>query len=385
MPPSHRLDPRGHLDAVAWNIFICLLALFLVHVFLSHWSLLDGSSRNGLGVYLQGEAQRPFAYRWLAPFVVQHLSALLPESLTALIANDVAPVFHQAFVVPLLEKYEPLLPHITARARADWGSPSYRVNYVLMVALLWLSSVTALSTLGRIARAFGNTRAQAVLLLLIYTAIYPGVFLHAGYFYDLFEQAFVLLAIYFVLRQRWLAFAVVLAVMQCNRETAIILPLLLAPLIHAGVRASGNRIRPLALLAVSMAACLAVDRATRFFFSGNAGASFEFHLFQNLSFWRDANTWLATYDTYAIGIPMPRLIFLLSFVPLFLFSVAGRHNPVTRSACLCLAVMSLLFITLGYRDEFRAMGICLPVTLAALSSKLGAARRPGTVTLATQG
>lgn len=372
----HRITLRRHWNAAAWYLFIGLLAIFLVRVFLSHWSLLDGSARNGLGAYLQGQAERPFAYRWLAPWAVQHLSGLLPDGLRLFLANDLAPLFHQAFVAPLLERFEPLLPGITARAEADWAVQDYRVHYVLMSVLLWLSSVVALAAVGKISRHFGNTRTQIALLALTYAVVYPSVFLHAGYFYDVFEQAFALLAILCVLRKQWLAFALVLVVMQCNRETALLLPVFLAPLIRAQILHDPDKRRPLAWLAISMAACLAIDQATKSFFAGNAGASFEFHLWQNLAFWRDPGTWAATYDTYAMGIALPRLIFLLYFVPLCAFSVTGRPGPVTWSACLCLAVMSMLFITLGYRDEFRAVGICLPFVLAALSYRLAGSRSP---------
>lgn len=374
MPPAHRTAKTRYLAHAVWLLFIFLLAGFLVRVFLSHWSLLDGSARNGFGAYLQGTPEKPFAYRWLVPWFTQHLSDLLPESLKSWIAEDIAPLLRQAFVAPLLEKYEPLLPGITARARADWNLPAYRLNYAVMVALLWMSAAISLALIGKISRQLGNTGAQASLLVLAYALIYPSVFLHAGYFYDFFEQAFVLLAIHCVLRQRWRAFAVVLVIMQCNRETALLLPVLLAPLIHAQLRGSAHRTQALAWLAVSMAACLALYQGTKLFFAGNAGASFEFHLFQNLAFWREPGTWTASYDTYAIGVQLPRLIFLACFVPLSILSLTGPRNPMAWSAGLCLAIMSLLFIAVGYRDEFRAMGICLPFVLVALAWKWGKPR-----------
>lgn len=374
MAPVHRIGTSRFLAHALWLLFIFLLATFLTRVFLSHWSLLDGSARNGFGAYLQGSAEKPFAYRWLVPWVAQHLGGVLPESLQSWIADGIAPLLRQAFVAPLLEKYEPLLPGITARARADWNLPAYRLNYAVMVALLWMSAASALALIGRISRQLGNTGAQASLLVLAYALIYPGVFLHAGYFYDFFEQAFVLLAIHCVLRQRWRAFAVVLVAMQCNRETALMLPVLLAPLIHAQIRSSARRTQALAWLAVSMAACLALYQGTKLFFADNAGASFEFHLFQNLAFWREPATWTATYDTYALGVQLPRLMFLVGFVPLCLVSLVGARNPMAWSAWLCLGIMSMLFIAVGYRDEFRAMGICLPFVLAALAWRWGKPR-----------
>lgn len=371
MSPAPRIGTNRFLPQVFWFIWICLLATFLIRVFLSHWSLLDGSARNGFGAYLQGTVEKPFAYRWLVPWVAQHLGDWLPESLKSWAANGIAPRLYQGFVAPLLEKYEPLLPGLTSRARADWSLPAYRLNYAVMVALLWMSAAAALALIGRIARQLGSTGRQASMLVLAYALIYPGVFLHAGYFYDFFEQAFVLLAIYCVLGQRWRAFAAVLVIMQCNRETALMLPVLLAPLIHAQIRRSPHRTQALAWLAISMAACLAIYQCTKLFFAGNAGASFEFHLFQNLRFWLDPATWSATYDIYAMGLPLPRLLFMACFAPLFIASVMGPRNPMACSASLCLAIMSLLFIALGYRDEFRAMGICLPFVLVALAWRWG--------------
>lgn len=371
MPTAQRIGARKSLHTALWLLLIGLLASVLVHVFLSHWSLLDGAPRNGLGVYLEGQADRPFAYRWLAPLLVQQLSAMLPESLAAWAANEIAPLLQQAYVAPLLQKYEPLLPGITARALADWRSPDYRASYVLMAGLLWLSCAASLGLISRMARMLGSTQTQAALLALIYTLVYPGVFLHAGYFYDIFEQMFALLAICCVLRQRWKMLALVLVAMQCNRETAILLPIFLAPLIHATLRTRDHKILALTWLVLAMAACMAIDQGTKRFFAGNAGASFEFHLFQNLDFWRDAATWTASYDIYAIGVALPRLLFLAGLVPLSIASLMAPRNPMAWSAGLCLATMSLLFITVGYRDEFRAMGICLPLLLVALACRWG--------------
>ncbi len=375
--PAHRLAATRFLLHVLWSIWIVLLAIFLIRVFLSHWSLLDGSARNGFGAYLQGTAHKPFAYRWLVPWTIQHLGGWLPENLKSWLGGDIAQLLYQSFVAPLLEKYGPLLPGLTATARADWNLPAYRLNYTIMVALLWMAAAAALTLIGRISLLLGNTSAQACVLMLAYALIYPSVFLHAGYFYDFFEQAFVLLAIYCVLRQRWRTFAAVLVIMQCNRETALFLPVLLAPLIHAQIHARRNKIEPLAWLSLAMVACFAIYQASKLFFAGNPGASFEFHLFQNLAFWRDPATWTATYDTYAVGLELPRLLFLIYFVPLFIFSLKGPRNPMAWSACLCVAVMTALFIAVGYRDEFRAMGICLPFTLVAVAGRLSGWQAPG--------
>ena len=361
----------GALQTAIRHLCTGLLALFLIHVFLSQWSLLDGSPRNSLGVYLQSEAEKPFAYRWLAPVAVKHLVALMPEGPKALLADHAAPLFYQVFADPWLQKCAPQLPGLMASARADWDAPDYRTSYVLMAGLLWLASAASLSLIGKMALALGTTRLQAALLVLAYALIYPSVFLHAGYFYDVFEQCFALLAIHCVLRQRWLAFAMVLTAMQCNRETAIMLPVFLAPLIHTKLRSSEKPGTALAWLALAMAACLAIYQCTRLFFADNPGASAEFHLFQNLAFWREPGTWTATYDIYAQGIPLPRLLFLLCIVPMLIVSLMGRRGPMAWSGCLCMAIMSLLFIAVGYRDEFRAMGICLPFVLLALAGRLG--------------
>ena len=69
---------------IACALLAVVLSAWVVSVFLSHWSLLDGFPRNGLSRYLESKAEKPFAYRVLAPALVNGIDAMLqkvPEKL----------------------------------------------------------------------------------------------------------------------------------------------------------------------------------------------------------------------------------------------------------------------------------------------------------------
>ena len=370
MKPRHAL-----VSAAPATAFAALLAATVVAVFLSHWSLLDGAPRNSLELMLQGHAHRPFAYRWLMPLIVRITETLLPAPLHALLADQLAPFFQAHFVQPLTAAYEARLPGVTARAAQAWQASGYRASYVLMVALVWLSFTGALLFMAGIARAMGCSRAQTLGVMLAYALVYPGSFLHAAYFYDFGEQLLAIAMIFFALRRHWPGFALALVLMQCNRETAVLMPLLLAPLLWQA-RASLRLPRNLLPMAAAWYTAIAVLLATRMHFAQLPGGSAEFSLAANLAFWRESANWLATSDIYVPGLPVPRLGFA-AFVALALaFAWRRGASAMAVSATACTALMLLLLLGLGFRDEFRAVGLCLPFVLAAACASMGAASKP---------
>lgn len=185
--------------------------------------------RNSLKLFLEGKAHRPFAYRVLGPSVVGAVDALLPETVQGFLAEQIAPKFRTRYVEPLMVLYEERLPGIGQRAATDWNNPHYRHSYVLMVMLMFASLAGAMLIIRRCAHLLGADNRRANSVMLLYAAIMPTLFLNGGYFYDFIEQFGACLLIWYVLQARWLPAILVLLLMQCNKETALLMVFFLAP------------------------------------------------------------------------------------------------------------------------------------------------------------
>ena len=345
-------------------VFLAAIAAWLVvSAFLSQWSLLDGAPRNSLALYLDGQAERPFAYRLLMPTLVRSLGKALPEDAQRTLADRFAPHFREQYVRPLLTRHEITLPGISERAERDWRRPDYRRDYVLMVGLIWLAFLGALLAVRQIALTLGGAENLATQLMLGYAAIYPWVFLNGGYFYDFGEQFFACSLVWLALTGRWTTFSALLLLMQCNKETAVLMPFLLAPLLWSR-RSPGLAIR-LGLLSL---ACLSILYAIRQHTAHLPGQSGEWNWADNLQFWLTPSNWLMLYQPYGNSLPVPRLAFPVAAFAALLWSCRRGATGAALAATASLALMLGLLLTLGFRDEYRAVGMCLPFLIAGIAA-----------------
>jgi hypothetical protein len=338
------------------------LSGWVIAAFLSHWSLLDGAPRNSLQMFLDGRAHRPYAHRVLAPALVRQVDALLPASFRALLADQVAPVFRSRFVDPLLVSYERILPGVTERAGADWRRAEYRRRYVLMVLLMFGSMMGALLLVRRSAVHLGANPTRATAVMTLYAVIIPTMFLNGGYFYDLVEQLGAATLIFCVLRARWALAALVLVLMQANKETAILMLVFLAPL------AWGPRGRPAwPWAALAFVCCVGITVAVLSAHAQLPGQPMAWHLGENLPFWSTGSSWLRTEDFHRVGVALPRMTFLVFALTMLALGWRRGSGALVAAATVAFVALAALLVCLGFRDEFRNLSLAAPllVLLAA--------------------
>lgn len=333
-----------------------LASLVVLFVFLSNWSLLDGAPRNSLSAMLSGEADRPYVYRQLLPSLVNHVEPSLPEVISDFLAADVAPLLYRQFTEPLINRYETIVPNLRDRATQDWSQKPYRIKYVLTVTLMLVSLWATLNILGLIASAVGASKPVRLLGPVVYALLLPLTFLNGGYFYDFTEQFFVSLLLLAALRRNWLLWFLVAIAGQLNKETMLMAPFFLAPIIvyNAGL------IRALLLVCATTAICFLLYLAVKDHFYLNPGVVMQYNLADNLAFWLTPANYAQFTDMYTIGFPLPRITFCLVIIGVMVYSVHAPL-PALLSSSIALAVLVPLFIVLGSRDEFRALGQAFPL------------------------
>lgn len=335
-----------------------VLASWVVSAFLSHWSLLDGAPRNSLQLFLDGQADRPFAYRLLAPAVVRVVDASLPETAQSFLANQLAPVLFMRYVKPLENKYEAIVPGITARAQVDWADARYRRSYVLMVMLLVASFAGAMLLIHRAARFLGAGRLAASAVMVLYAMVTPTMFLNGGYFYDFTEQLGAAALICCVLESRWLLALLVLVLMQINKETGFLMGLFLAPYAWHSVR--WRMVLP-AILALLL--CVTLGLFVQWAYVHLLGQPTEWHLAENLTFWSRLSSWTATEDFHSVGLVLPRMAFLYFATASLILGCWKTRGPELLAAAGAFFVLLGLLLTMGFKDEFRNLSLSLPLLL----------------------
>ena len=348
-----------------------LLSVCVVSAFLAHWSLLDGAPRNSLRLFLDNQADRPFAYRILAPALVRAVDAALPAPAQGFLADRVAPRFHARYVEPLRTIFESLIPGISARADADWADARYRRSYVLMVMLMLASFTAAMLLIRRAACLLGASAFRADSVMLLYALITPTLFLKGGYFYDFTEQLGAAALICCVLQARWRLALLMLLLMQANKETALLMVAFLAPYAWRTLRW-----RMLAPAALALFLCVLLLLWERWTYAGLPGQPTEWHLGGNLSFWSSGSSWRATEDFHQVGVALPRTTFLY-FALLALATGWWRRGATLPAASLAFGVLAVLLLCMGFEDEFRNLSLAMPL-LVLLMAEVRPGKRPAT-------
>ncbi len=348
----------------AWLVFALLLAALVLTSFLRSWSLLDGNPRNGLQAYLDGSAHRPFAYRSLLIDATRSVEHTLPPSARSWLADAVAPQLYALCVEPWRARYDALYPGFGGVVDALWAQPAYRANYALVVVAMLLSLAVAILAVASSAAHLGCSTARTLGLTVYFALMLATSFLNGGYFYDFTEQLFACWLVYCAVTRRWGLFAVLLLLpMQMNKETALLMIFFVAPLIGSW--------RDRALLVKGgflLALCVAILVTLWTVHAGAPGGVAEWHLPANVAFWRDPQSWLTASDMLASGVPLPRMTYLL--LPVFGVIMALRTGvtPLFRTVLVAVAVLGPLMLLLGYRDEFRALNLALPLLVSAIAA-----------------
>jgi hypothetical protein len=351
-----------------FKVVIYLLAsLAVMFVFLSNWSLLDGMPRNSFAKFLDGTAHKPFVYRLLLPQVVSHTEPLLPDAVRDMLANNIAPVLQAKFANRFIDKFKYDEPGLRARANKDWSQLSYRSSYVLAVILLYASLLATLFVLSRIAAVVGASTPVTIWAPVIYIFVLPLTYLNGGYYYDIPEQFFVSLLLLAALTCNWTVFVLAALLGQLNKETMLLMPLILTPLFFK----KPGWTRTLLIAGAVSVICFLIYMATKAAFAANPGMTMEYNLGNNLTFWAIPMSYIRTADIYAIGLPIPRSSFLLVLIAI-LFYAKRAPRSIQLSAGLAMLVFFPLYLAYGFFDEFRSMGTAFPLLyLIAIGSMQG--------------
>ena len=331
-------------------------AALCVNSFMDRWSLRERAEGYfGFETLLAGHAARPWAYRVLVPKTVNGLAQLIESHVD-------------------LHDSSYLLNDSGVRAAYFQGDPkrwtaSFSLRYHLTLALMGLALLACLCLLRALPRYFGiGDGTLRDFAPLAFAILLPLAYLRGGYLYDFPELALIAACFLAAVTRPWLLLILVpLAVV--NKETAILLPVILAPLLLAPGPVRTRR-RELAILGAAgtlgLVAFFVIHQAA----AGNPGGSVEHHFAENVAFWLRPRTYVDFSMMLASGMPVPKLHTLVVVAPAAVLLVCGFRVADERLR-LCLWVTAALNLPLlllfGDRDELRNLSLLfIPVYLLVL-------------------
>ena len=335
-------------EALILLLFIAASAAVL-NIFMQTRSLEEGSPRFGLARMLDGSAEQPFVKRQLLPRLANQLTELIPADERA------------AFVEYHLDKYHLKNAYFERARRANPGQETWTADYALKYHLIYALMFTSLLGTLYLLRALGpfllmSDNPLAPFLPVGFALLLPLSYLHGGFFYDFSELFFLAALLLAAFKGGYVWWIALLPLAVLNKETALLVPLLYAPLLLSNCRSGPKRVAVLFSLFLASSLFWSIGQE----YAARPGGNVQWHLAGNLDFWTQAGNYFLWSDLYAPLIPVPRgFNLLLTAAFAGLLSLRWRSRPpILRQLFWAGLIVNLpLFVLFTYRDEIRNLSM----------------------------
>ena len=349
------------LRAAAHYSVLCLLYLaatiLCVNAVMTRWGFLeDTGDRYGFEAMLQGRAERPWAYRVLTPATINFLSDAVSSSI------DLGDNAYLARSSGVRERY--------FRGTPGQWTADLSLRYHVALALDALSLFLFLRVLRILPRYFGMEQSAWTEVGPICVAILlPLVSLNATYLYDFPELLLIGSCFLAAARMPWMLLGLV-PLAAFNKETAILLPFILAPIIWE--RSRSRNFHGWVIIGGSVILSMMAYLLVRSWAAANPGSSGLYQLETNLHYWADPRSYFNFSMILGAGLPFPKLHTIVALPPLALMALLGWRNSAVslrRSLAVALTLNVPLLLLFGTHDELRNLSLTfVPLYLVAVNS-----------------
>lgn len=320
--------------------------------FMQRWSFRESEQRYDLPSMLEHRAERPFVYRALVPIIANSTARAVPEDWKIWLAEN------------LDRKSDLRARYFTGEGKIPWTADFsfvYRLIYYLDFGCLLFTLVTLRAIVLRMPRVSASA---AAFMPLAFCLMLPTAYLVGGYFYDFPELLFLALGYLAALQGRYLVLCLIVPLAAANKETAVLLPALVSPLLWDRY---GSR-KTLGIVAISTALGVCAAFGVRTLMDLSRGAPVILQVLQNAWFWLRVPSYFQFTDILAPGIPFPKPGNVL-----VLAAVAGMlawgWQSMTRLEKTLLVVAGLINLPLallfGAPGEFRNLSLMFVPLLMA--------------------
>jgi hypothetical protein len=329
--------------AIVLGMYLAVAALSTA-AFMQRWGLGEEYSALNIERLIDGTAPKPWAYRVLAPSAIKFIQDHVPDDQEAKIGRA-------------LESAGGLGDRFfKADGKLQWSdrfSFVYHLGYGVMFASYFLFLLILRALLQQVYPAH---RALADVFPLVCGLIIPTAYLRGGYIYDFPELMFMALCFLLAVRRWYWALAIALVLAVLNKESNVILPLILAPIIAAG----HSKARSAALVVTLLAVVAVPFLWVRVHFADNDGTGLILQARQNLQFWLSPSPWFGFTTLFAPLVLFPKppnIAFMAVLVALVLSRSIERPTWVQQSTLIAFALNLPLLFFFGFKDEIRNLSL----------------------------
>lgn len=342
---------------ISISILFFLVSALTTNTFLIKWGLNEKVPDYSFVAMIEGNASRPFVYRRMIPEMVKGIEYIAPPLLVSKVF-DLFEIKDRAGDFMLgncrWEKYENI--HCMGKG---WEDSKFRFRYLVTYGLMFAFAFFSLWVMRSVCMAISPGSNLHEIFPVIFFICLPVTFVRGGYFYDFSELFFLFTLVLAALRERWLLFCVICPIAVINKETIVIVPLLMAPLLVTRL----SKYRALVVVVVATALAALVSEYIKHQFKLNAGGERLFHWWENFDFWISKEPWFSFYLPVSAFIPFPSPANLLSLMAIsYIWMRFARYAPTEFRLFLALSmcVSGLLSLVWGYRDEVRNLSLAFP-------------------------
>jgi hypothetical protein len=324
------------------------IAMMDAHAFVAKWGFRGDSPRDGLLYLMDGTASRPFVYRRLTPELIRVATAAglryLPPQTIDYLVNRSALLRHRGYWA----------------GEESWNprkAIAFHCAYLVLIVALFGTFVAAAALVETVT---GSSLIFAVISGLLGLAFVPVMYSGGGYLYDAPELFLCTLLLLAVCRGWWFLVPVMFALLIVNKESGVLVLLVLLPILYRaqGPRAAVIWCVMLGLLSVAWVVYVRQKYALA------AGEPMEWWFPSNLQFWSSPHSYFLVDQTFAPAVPSPRsanvLILLLLLLPAR-FGWPSLRPDLRWGLVLLAAPLVALFVVGGYRDEIRNLSLLFPL------------------------
>lgn len=330
------------LRVLIWGLY-AIVPLIVLAVAI-HRPGVTGYPRAMLEDHVYGRAYRPFVKRHLVPLIVRGGVAVLPDSAKSACQS--------------------VCVGIDAERRWGWNC-DYATEFCLVVAVMYVSLLGFLIVLRQFVLQFINAPPWVGHGITLGTALLlPVTFAGQAYLYDFTQLFLFTTALLFMYQRRWRLYYPILALACINKETSVLLPLILTLAWWFGQRRRGDLAHAVVQWAIAIGICALIG----WVFRSNPGGTVEWHFRRN-----------ATLSIGTLG--LGRLVLLLGVV--VVAAIQFRRSAFFVRCCFIgtLPPLFLSCVLFGWIDELRGYYDALPAIVVmcayCLSGKMNITRRGG--------
>ena len=196
-------------------LFTCLIYVIASAVVLNifmHKNFLDNTPKNEVGVCLEYNAVKPWCYRVLVPFSVNTIKVTADQ---IGITNKASKLIKYSKVQDRVEKM---------KIRYEFKEYVDIANYFIIYGLFFLILLSLLFALRKLTQLLFECHELVYLLApVIILLLYPLSFVGSGNLYDFLEILFLILALIYLLQEKWALYYLVFGLAILNKESSILL------------------------------------------------------------------------------------------------------------------------------------------------------------------